>query len=51
MLRLLTVLIVVIAMLLAGCGQKGPLVLPEEARKKTAPPPAHDVPPVQERKQ
>jgi predicted small lipoprotein YifL len=36
--------------MLIGCGQKGPLVLPEEARRKPAPPPAHDVPPVQERR-
>jgi predicted small lipoprotein YifL len=40
--------IVLIAALLAACGQKGPLVLPEEARRKQAPPPAHDVPPTQE---
>jgi predicted small lipoprotein YifL len=49
MFRLLATLIVVNAMLLAGCGQKGPLVLPEKARARPAPPPAHDVPPVQER--
>lgn len=49
MVRLLT-LIVVTALLSAACGQKGPLVLPEEARRKPAPPPAHDVPPVQEQR-
>jgi len=43
--------IVLTAALLAGCGQKGPLVLPEEARRKQAPPPAHDVPPTEERRQ
>ncbi len=43
--------IVLTVALLASCGQKGPLVLPEEARRKQAPPPAHDVPPAEERKQ
>ncbi len=47
MFRLLT-FIVVSTLLLAGCGQKGPLVLPEDARRKPVQPPAHDVPPVQE---
>jgi len=42
---------IVLIALLAACGQKGPLVLPEDARRKPAPPPAHDVPPVQERRQ
>ncbi len=41
--------IVLAATLLAACGQKGPLVLPEEARRKQAPPTTHDVPPTQER--
>ena len=34
---------------LAACGQKGPLVLPEEARRKPAPPPTLDLPSTQER--
>jgi predicted small lipoprotein YifL len=40
--------IVLIALATAACGQKGPLVLPDDARRKAAPPPAHDVPPAQE---
>lgn len=40
--------IVLIAATLAACGQKGPLVLPEEARRKQAPPSVPDVPPTQE---
>jgi predicted small lipoprotein YifL len=40
---------IVLMTLLAACGQKGPLVLPEDARRRQAPPPAHDVPPAQER--
>jgi predicted small lipoprotein YifL len=47
MLRRLCPIVLTIA-LLAACGQKGPLVLPEDERRKPAPPPAHDVPPVQE---
>ena len=43
--------IVLTVALLAACGQKGPLVLPEEARRRQAPPPAHDVPPAGEQKQ
>jgi predicted small lipoprotein YifL len=43
--------IVLIATVLAACGQKGPLVLPEEARRKQAPPASHDVPSTQERNQ
>jgi predicted small lipoprotein YifL len=42
-----TAAIVLIA-LLAACGQKGPLVLPEEARRKQAPPPAVEVPSTEE---
>lgn len=42
-----TAAIVLIA-LLAACGQKGPLVLPEEARRKQQPPPVVDVPSTQE---
>jgi len=42
--------LVLVATLLAACGQKGPLVLPEEARRKQAPPATHDVPPTQERR-
>jgi predicted small lipoprotein YifL len=40
--------IVLIALAAAACGQKGPLVLPEDARRKQTPPPAHDVPPAQD---
>jgi predicted small lipoprotein YifL len=43
--------IVLTVLLLATCGQKGPLVLPEEARRKPAPAPAHDVPSTEERRQ
>jgi predicted small lipoprotein YifL len=43
--------IVLTVVFLAACGQKGPLVLPEEARRKQAPPPTHDVPPAEERRQ
>jgi predicted small lipoprotein YifL len=43
--------IVLTVAFLAACGQKGPLVLPDEARRKQAPPPAHDVPPTEERRQ
>jgi predicted small lipoprotein YifL len=43
--------IVLTVVCLAACGQKGPLVLPEEARRKQAPPPAHDLPPTEERQQ
>ena len=43
--------IVLTVALLAACGQKGPLVLPEEARRKQPPPATHDVPPTQERTQ
>lgn len=50
MIRLLTP-ILVSALLLLGCGHKGPLVLPEQDRRKPAAPPTHDVPPVQERRQ
>jgi predicted small lipoprotein YifL len=49
MLRRFSSIVLAVA-LLAACGQKGPLVLPEEARAKPAQPPAHDVPPVEERK-
>jgi predicted small lipoprotein YifL len=42
---------IVWVMLLAACGQKGPLVLPEDARRKQSPTPAHNVPPAQERTQ
>ena len=42
---------IVLVTLLLACGQKGPLVLPEDARRKQAPPPSHDVPSTQERKQ
>lgn len=47
MLRCLASIVLTVA-LLAGCGQKGPLVLPEEARRKQAPPAAHEVPPAAE---
>jgi predicted small lipoprotein YifL len=50
MLRRLTSIVLTIVVL-AACGQKGPLVLPEEARRKPAPPAAHDVPPTEERRQ
>jgi len=43
--------IVLIAVWLAACGQKGPLVLPEEARRKQPPPASHDVPSTQDRRQ
>jgi predicted small lipoprotein YifL len=43
--------IVLIALVVTACGQKGPLVLPEQASRKPAPPPAHDVPPTQEQRQ
>ena len=42
---------IVLVTLLAACGQKGPLVLPEEARRKPAPPATHDVPSTVERRQ
>jgi predicted small lipoprotein YifL len=41
--------IVLIALVLAGCGQKGPLVLPEEARRQQQQPATHDLPSTQER--
>jgi predicted small lipoprotein YifL len=44
----LTAAIVLIALLLGACGQKGPLVLPEEAKRKQAPPAVIDVPSTQE---
>jgi predicted small lipoprotein YifL len=50
MLRCVCSIVLTVAFL-AACGQKGPLVLPEEVRRKQAPPPAHDVPPTQEGKQ
>jgi predicted small lipoprotein YifL len=50
MLRWLCSIVLTVATV-AACGQKGPLVLPEEARRKQAPPPAHDVPAVQEHRQ
>jgi len=50
MLRSLCSIVLTVAVL-AACGQKGPLVLPEEARRKQAPPATHDVPPTQERRQ
>ena len=43
--------IVLAVVFLASCGQKGPLVLPEEARRKQTPPPAYDVPPTEGRGQ
>jgi predicted small lipoprotein YifL len=43
--------IVLIAVLLAACGQKGPLVLPEEVRRKQPPPASHDVPSTQDHRQ
>ncbi|MBK9243583.1 MAG: lipoprotein [Burkholderiales bacterium] len=43
--------IVLSVIVLAACGQKGPLVLPEEARRKPAPPATHDVPSTVERRQ
>ena len=48
MLRRLGPIVLTVA-LLAACGQKGPLVLPEEARRKPAPPPTLDLPSTQER--
>lgn len=42
--------IVLTIVVLAACGQKGPLVLPEEARRKQAPPATHDVPPTEDRR-
>jgi predicted small lipoprotein YifL len=36
---------------LAACGQKGPLVLPEQARRAPPPPATHDLPPSEERRQ
>jgi predicted small lipoprotein YifL len=42
---------IVLVTLLAACGQKGPLVLPEEARRKQASPPGHDVPSTQDGRQ
>jgi predicted small lipoprotein YifL len=50
MLRRLGSIVLTVA-LLAACGQKGPLVLPEEDRRRQAPPPTHDVPPTEERRQ
>jgi predicted small lipoprotein YifL len=50
MIRCLCVIVLTVAVL-AACGQKGPLVLPEEARRKPAPTPSHDVPPTQDRRQ
>jgi predicted small lipoprotein YifL len=43
--------IVLAVTLLAACGQKGPLVLPEEARRKPSAPATHDVPSAQDRRQ
>jgi len=43
--------IVLTVVLVAACGQKGPLVLPEEARRKPAPAATHDLPPSEERPQ
>jgi predicted small lipoprotein YifL len=50
MLRCLYTIVLAVTLTVA-CGQKGPLVLPEEARRKQQPPAAHDVPPTQERTQ
>lgn len=47
--RILPILLALL--MLTACGQKGPLVLPEEARRKAPPPASHDVPPTEERKQ
>lgn len=47
MLRRMLLIVWAVA-LLAACGQKGPLVLPEQAKQKSRPPAAHDVPPAQE---
>jgi predicted small lipoprotein YifL len=47
--RLASIVLTVLAV--AACGQKGPLVLPEEARRKPPPPATHDVPPAEERRQ
>jgi len=49
MLRCLCSIVLMVGVL-SACGQKGPLVLPEEARRKPAPP-AHEVPPAEERGQ
>ncbi len=44
--------IVWLSVLLAGaCGQKGPLVLPDETPRKRSQTPGHDVPPAGERRQ
>jgi predicted small lipoprotein YifL len=48
MLRLARIVLAVLV--LAGCGQKGPLVLPEEARRQQQAPATHDVPETQERR-
>ena len=47
--RLASIVLTVLSV--AACGQKGPLLLPEEARRKQAPPATHDVPPAEERRQ
>jgi predicted small lipoprotein YifL len=44
-------LLIVLMLATAGCGQKGPLVLPQEVKRKPTQPAAHDVPPVQEKQQ
>jgi predicted small lipoprotein YifL len=43
--------IVLTVLLLTACGQKGPLVLPEESRRKPPAPASHDVPSAQDRRQ
>jgi predicted small lipoprotein YifL len=43
--------IVLTSLALVACGHKGPLVLPEEARRKPAQPASHDVPSTQETRQ
>jgi predicted small lipoprotein YifL len=43
--------IVLTVAILTACGQKGPLVLPEEARRRQAQPPSHEVPSTQESRQ
>lgn len=48
MFRLL--ILIVVSVLLNGCGHKGALVLPAETSRQPAQPPTHDVPPVEERR-
>jgi predicted small lipoprotein YifL len=49
--RWISLIVLAAALLASGCGQKGPLVLPEAAQRKPTASPGHDVPPAHERRQ